>query len=188
MPDWRTKPLELMCWPPAHCEALREFLTRGMSYSDTANAINARFGTAYSRNATLGRARRMHLSQQEPSMSSSQPGGVRLPELRLRRSADDFRLREFVRRPPVFAPVETAPLRCVEIEPRHLTLIELECGDCRFPYGGDADGEAITFCGHPSKEGSRYCVPHFHLSRNPDIPPAGRVGGGGASLRLVSVI
>ena len=33
-------------------------------------------------------------------------------------------------------------LRCVEIEPRHLSLMELEAGDCRYPYGGDVEGEA----------------------------------------------
>ena len=43
----------------------------------------------------------------------------------------------------------------------------LERGDCRYPYGGDEEGEAITFCGHPCRPGSSYCTPHFHLSRNP---------------------
>jgi GcrA cell cycle regulator len=49
-------------WAPEHCEALRENLAKGMSYSEIAEAINARFSTAYSRNATLGRARRMGLA------------------------------------------------------------------------------------------------------------------------------
>ena len=67
--------------------------------------------------------------------------------------------------------VKPDKLRCVEIEPRHLSLIDLERGDCRYPYGGDEEGEAITFCGHPRRPGSSYCTPHFHLSRNPDRPP-----------------
>ena len=53
---------------------------------------------------------------------------------------------------------------------RHLELIELEAGDCRYPYGGEEEGEAITFCGHPRRKGSSYCTPHFHLARNPDSP------------------
>jgi GcrA cell cycle regulator len=49
--------------------------------------------------------------------------------------------------------------------PRHLSLLELEPNDCRYPFGGDEDGEAITFCGHPRRQGSSYCVSHFHLTR-----------------------
>jgi GcrA cell cycle regulator len=56
-------------------------------------------------------------------------------------------------------------LRCVAITPRHLALIDMEADDCRYPYGGDAEGEPITFCGHPRREGSSYCTQHFHLTR-----------------------
>lgn len=115
-----------------------------MSYKDAADALNARFGTAYSRSATLGRARRMRLAEPEWPKPPPLPGVAQLPQLRERRTADDFRPREFFRRPPAFGPVDRAPLRCIEIAPRHFTLIELERGDCRFPYGGDMDGEAIT--------------------------------------------
>ena len=68
---------------------------------------------------------------------------------------------------PVLARAKAPKLRCVEIAPRHLSLVELEAGDCRYPYGGDEEGEAITFCGHPRREGSSYCTPHFHLTRGP---------------------
>ena len=84
---------------------------------------------------------------------------------------------------PVFEREETVKLRCVETDPRHLTLLELEPGDCRFPYGGDQEGEAITFCGQPCCEHSSYCAPHFHLTRGPGSPlkrPASTV-----ALRLV---
>jgi GcrA cell cycle regulator len=61
-------------------------------------------------------------------------------------------------------------LRCAEVTPRHLELTELEAGYCRYPYGGDEAGEAITFCGRPCRKGSSYCAPHFRLTRNPDVP------------------
>lgn len=67
-------------------------------------------------------------------------------------------------------------IRCVEIVPRGLTIIDLEPGDCRYPYGD----EAITFCGHPSysytREGSEvkitssYCRPHYELTRQEPKP------------------
>jgi GcrA cell cycle regulator len=68
---------------------------------------------------------------------------------------------------PTFEPVEAVKLRSVEIDPRHLSLIDLGPRDCRYPYGGDAEGEAITFCGHPKRRDSSYCTAHFHLSRGP---------------------
>jgi GcrA cell cycle regulator len=48
-------------WAPEHSDALRELLARGMSYSEIAGAINEKFGTCYTRNATIGRGRRMGL-------------------------------------------------------------------------------------------------------------------------------
>jgi GcrA cell cycle regulator len=84
---------------------------------------------------------------------------------------------------PAFEKAEPAELRCVEIAPRHLSLIELERGDCHYPYGGDSEGEAITFCGHPRRRGSSYCTPHFHLSRNPNLPSEQVAST--ASLRVV---
>jgi hypothetical protein len=59
-------------WAPEHCEALRENLAKGMSYSEIAEAINAKFNAAYSRNAVLGRARRMGLA-------GTGPGDCRYP-------------------------------------------------------------------------------------------------------------
>jgi GcrA cell cycle regulator len=68
---------------------------------------------------------------------------------------------------PEFEAVESPKLRCAAVDPRHLSLLELESADCRYPYGGDEDGEAITFCGHARREGSSYCAAHFDLIRNP---------------------
>jgi GcrA cell cycle regulator len=174
-------------WPLSHCEALKEFVTKGMSYRDATDALNARFGTAYSRSAALGRARRMKLGEPEridaPSIQPDVPVG-RWRERPL--SADGFRPMEFFRRPPVFVRAERAPFRCVGIIPRHLSLIELEQGDCRFPYGGDSDGEVITFCGHPRHKGSSYCMPHFHLAREPLVPDERPLSV--APLRLVRAI
>ena len=68
---------------------------------------------------------------------------------------------------PTFERTETVKLRCVEIDPRHVSLTELEPDDCRYPYGGDQERDAITFCGHPRRQGSSYCAAHFHLTRGP---------------------
>jgi GcrA cell cycle regulator len=85
---------------------------------------------------------------------------------------------------PVFKREETLTLRCVETDPRHLSLLQLEPGDCRYPYGGEEEGEAITFCGRPCCEGSSYCAPHFHLTQGPGSPL--KRAAGIVSLRLAA--
>src|ERR1700759_4244180 len=49
-------------WAPEHCRALQDYLALGMSFAEIAREINARFGTAYSRNAAIGRSKRMNLT------------------------------------------------------------------------------------------------------------------------------
>jgi GcrA cell cycle regulator len=44
-------------WEEAHSVALREYVEKGMSFAEAARSLNQRFGTAYSRNAAIGRAR-----------------------------------------------------------------------------------------------------------------------------------
>jgi GcrA cell cycle regulator len=156
-------------WTSEQSEALRQYLARGMSYSAISAAINSKFKTSYSRNATIGRAKRMGLSN--PVRPRDPPfHWPRRPYLskgsRLQRSPE--RHAPEAARPIAASKRAEAPkLRCVAIVPRHLSLIDLETGDCRYPYGGDADGEPITFCAHPRQEGSSYCTPHFHLTLGP---------------------
>ena len=152
-------------WAPEHSGALRELFALHLSFARIAAVINERFNTVYSRNAVLSRARRMGLAGNERSGLSpcaqsrlDRPGEVHLVE------STSPRLPWPV---PPLNRTKPVVLRCVEIAPRHLSLIELEQGDCRYPYGGDEEGETITFCGHPRRPGSSYCIPHFHLSRGP---------------------
>ncbi len=166
-------------WAPEHSQALWEHLARGMSYSGIADAINEKFKTAYSRNATIGRARRMGLGGLDrPADLPKLPPRSQTPNLKRARE----RYAAQFGRPPVFE-AEPITLRCVEIDPRHLSLIELEAGDCRYPYGGDEEDEIITFCGHPCREGSSYCAPHFYLTRGPGT--VSERAAGAVSLRIV---
>jgi GcrA cell cycle regulator len=154
-----------LSWAAEHSDALREFLGKGMSYAEIAKAINARFQTAYSRTATIGRARRMGLAA--PGSSETLPKPLRTSQQPLRGKRRESTLAWPMRPIPAFESTEMPMLRCVEIEPRHLLLMQLERDDCRYPYGGDEEGEAITFCGYPRRPSSSYCTPHFHLTRGP---------------------
>jgi GcrA cell cycle regulator len=154
-------------WPTEHSRALRELHAKGMSYGEITREMNARFGTAYTRNAVLGRGKRMGFVAPEATRE-------RQPPRRLLAKAErvQARMTEERRPAPILVPpvprAEPVQLRCVGISPRLISLVDLEPGDCRYPYGGDADGDPIVFCGHPRQVGSCYCTPHFHLTRNPD--------------------
>jgi GcrA cell cycle regulator len=178
--------MELSNWAPEHSDALREFIAKGLSYAAAANAINSRFNTAYSRNAALGRARRLGLG----------PDGRQLPS-RARDGAaarpNELRALPLPWPVPVLKEPKPVKLRSAEVEPRHLSLVELEREHCRYPYGGDDEGEAITFCGHPRRTGSSYCTPHFHLCWHPIEPSdhaasaASAVGGDCMNAAVTSV-
>jgi GcrA cell cycle regulator len=150
-------------WAPEHSDALREYAAKEMSFSEIAAAINAKFNTDYSRSATIGRARRMGLAGTDrPNDAPKPPANPSGPTLH--RSVGRH-VPEAPRRVPVSERAAALKLRCIGIAPRHLSLLDLAPDDCRYPYGGDEEGEAITFCGHARHPGSSYCVSHFHLTQ-----------------------
>jgi GcrA cell cycle regulator len=169
-------------WAPEHSGALREYLALGMTYSEIARAINAKFNTHYTRSAALSRARRIGLVSTERPADLTAPAAQQhqQPSLSQLRKASAAALRWLV---PNFEREEAPKLRCVDVEPRLVSLIELEAGDCRYPYGGDEEGEAITFCGHPRREDSSYRTAHFRLTRGPGAAPERALST--ASLRVV---
>jgi GcrA cell cycle regulator len=151
-------------WKPEHSQALRDHLAKRLSYAEIARRINAAFNTAYTRNAAIGRAQRMGLSGLNLSGASGHSKSRKPRLLPFRRMRKHRTAKPRISR-PVLKRAAALKLRCVAIEPRHLGLLELEARDCRYPYGGDKEGEAITFCGHPRRVGSSYCVSHFRLTR-----------------------
>jgi GcrA cell cycle regulator len=176
--------MESSNWAPAHSDALRRYFAMGMSFAEIARAINKEFKTHYSRCAAIGRARRLGLGF-----------GRLLEELALAApvvaKAESSNFYKMVKSQEALAKwlarlahrKEMPKLRCAAVEPRCVPLLELEAGDCRYPYGGEAEGEAITFCGHPKRWGSSYCAAHFHLTRNQDAAPQRAVVA--AALRVV---
>jgi GcrA cell cycle regulator len=178
--------MQSFSWAPEHCEALRVYRGRGLSYGEIARILNAKFGTAYTRNAALGRGMRMGL----PSPERPVGGGKRLAACRASdrkgRAVTQSAKRPAIRPTGATGPVKRrkpVPLRCVGVTPRLISLVQLERGDCRYPYGGDRDGEAISFCGHPRLPGSSYCAPHFRLTLDDGTSPLRAVGR--VMLRLV---
>jgi GcrA cell cycle regulator len=160
--------MQSFIWAPEHSVALRDCLSRGMSYGQAASAINARFGTGFTRNAAIGRAKRLGLKTatvrkvlprpKRPARWGESPR--KLPPKLVRPDAS-------VAPAPAPEAVKPVKLRCVGIKPRLLAFADLELSDCRYPYGGEEEGEVYAFCGHPRIQHSSYCRPHHALTHGP---------------------
>jgi GcrA cell cycle regulator len=128
-------------WPAEHTEALSGYLREGAgSLAQIASLMNKRFGASYSRNSIVGKARRLGIPSNRPPGRDIAPPKPKSP-------------------PP---PPPPSVIRCVEVKPRHIALIELTENTCRWPYSEDAP---TTYCGHPPLGKESYCGPHFYLSR-----------------------
>lgn len=65
------------------------------------------------------------------------------------------------------APITAHNTRAGEMQPLHLNLLDLQEGQCRWPFG---DGPAFTFCGCDVQEGSPYCPAHHFIAYVPARP------------------
>lgn len=136
-------------WPAEHETALRALVLAGAgSHSIMADLLNAKFGTSYSRNALIGKASRMGM----------RITGAPHPVKRKPRREPQPKPARVAKPKPVAVDLPT--LRCVEVVPKNVALVDLSSDECRWPYG---DGP-FHFCGHPQLDGSSYCGPHFALS------------------------
>jgi GcrA cell cycle regulator len=166
-------PQPITNWTVDRVEELRKLWSEGYSCTQVASIMGNT-----TRNAVIGKINR--LSLQSPKIKKFDSYGGRMQGRiagMTQRAPKPKKVRQsIVRIVPangnsakmrVFRSSKTDifPLRCVEIEPRNILLVDLEPGDCRYPYG---DGP-FTFCGHPAHEGS-YCLPHFALSSSPGSP------------------
>jgi len=157
---------------------------QGHVYSRIADAINAKFGTGYSRNATIGRAKRMDLSFRQNQGSAYVTRRQSAAAAQNERTLCD-RVQGLM---PIFERAETDKLRCVEIVPRHLALVDLSRGIADIltvaTRRAKPSPSAVT-----QAPGASYCTAHFHLTRGPGTIPERAVGlptesrGGGVKRR-----
>ena len=184
--------MELSNWAPEHSDALRELIAKGMSL----------FGSRASHQFTIQyvllsqcRARARPAPEaggrtiaRQPSMPTKPVDLHDIAEPRPSRFQGGLR---FPGRRRCSKRSSRSSCAALAIEPRHLSLIELERGDCRYPYGGDEEGEAITFCGHPRRPGSSYCTPAFssepRSGRAADCSEHRFAAGGGGGMKNAAV-
>lgn len=150
-----------MTWTDERVNKLRELHEQKLSCAMMA----AELGGGITRNAVIGKLHRLGLSSRwsiihvgGPRQRQKRPKTENRKTIRIVKAngnSGQFRVMES-------AASELQALRCVEVVPRNVTLLDLGPRECRYPYG-DSN---FTFCGHPAADGYSYCAPHAFLSRS----------------------
>jgi GcrA cell cycle regulator len=165
-------------WTDPREQSARELFTAGHSASQAAAALSAEFGLPVTRNAVIGLWHRRKWSGGENRQikfradAAARAGAQRAKRERVKlivpAGSSEKRSRSIQRlmRAPhgTLRIIETtqqgvSPLREVEVVPLHVSLLDLQHGQCRYPYG---DGP-FTFCGCQAEPGRPYCEPHQYL-------------------------
>lgn len=124
------------------------------SASQIAVALWQEFQIQVSRNSVVGKLHRDKITCAHKVTVRPQCTRQRSPSLpRTHRPASH----------PPREPIEVTALRCAEIVPLNISLIDLEPWHCRYPV----DSDPLTYCGHVKLEGVSYCEPHFRLCTGP---------------------
>jgi GcrA cell cycle regulator len=150
-------------WTDERVEQLRKLHADRLSCSMMA----IRIGCGFSRNAIIGKLNRLGLSNAFSNVHKDNPRPPKQKRVNRKTihivksngNSNGYRVMES-------AETDLQEMRCVEVIPRAVSLLELQSRECRFPYG---DGP-FTFCGHPVLEGRSYCGSHVAVSRSQARP------------------
>lgn len=132
-------------WNAEHIEILKLFVDRGLSSSQIAKEM----GNGLSRNAVIGKLHRLGLHTKIPPTA---------PLGRSKSLTQSVRPKRFTRKGPL--PSDAYQPQTADVVPLNLTLVQLESGQCKFPYGESN----YLFCGHPVMGEEVYCLCHFRLT------------------------
>jgi GcrA cell cycle regulator len=119
----------------------------------SAAEIATEMGNGLTRNAVIGKARRMGLKEKRAkSREGSKHHDIKLPR--------PLKAKKF--REPVPAPMP--------IEPLNIGYLELETHHCREIVCSGDNGLPVS-CGHPTVAGYSYCAWHKSINYHPQRPP-----------------
>lgn len=157
-------------WPEDMTDMMKKHWETGLSASQSAAIINAKFGTRQTRNSIIGKRHRMGLKRDADLRWFNRPKKIvtdatarlkraeRLAAMKAtkERDAEIARLKQAAR-----SEMEMQKLRPIELLSVHTrdAVLGLKRNSCRFPVGvvGAPD---FHFCCLPQVEGSSYCADH----------------------------
>lgn len=187
----------MIAWPEDHFAELHRLHSEKMTFSAIADALNVKFGTAYTRSSIAGKCRKAGLSKprvvkpkaaepkvERPNRTSLGIGPAVQKISRTKISEKgNYSLRgaeasglvtklKAVQRAKEMASVmkgDGYKPKTVEVASLDIRLVDLEPAQCRFACTRVDD--EWRFCGHPVKAGSSYCADHHSLAWTPRKAP-----------------
>ena len=124
-----------------------------LTYKDAADMMSAKFERSITKNACIGRARRL---------------GVSMRDQTLRPSPKDKTIK--IKRVRVDAPI--APRITHRLKPGHVSIYDLREDTCRWPLGPMTARPPFMYCGETAPIGCPYCAHHAQVARGGVRVPA----------------
>ena len=131
-----------MDWTYERTEMLRKLWNTGLPCKQIARELGG-----VSRNAVIGRARRIGLAMHKTKVKRPMPQRLKLFRMPAARSITN------TPKPPILTPAESST--------KLMPLVELTLATCRFPHGDEAP---YLFCGSHTAEGFPYCGYHCGIA------------------------
>lgn len=180
-----------MSWNDDRIAVLKKLWAEGLS----AQVIADRLNCGFTRNAVIGKAHRLGLAERAKNpmvRKKRSPNGAQKrwnghaefdaagnpPKPRATMARPPARGRKKADKPWIRLLDEpNRPMTGEAVPPKlpHKKLLDLEPGDCRFPYHDiQKEPERFHFCGHPAEPGLPYCTAHSAIAY---APPKAATGG-----------
>jgi GcrA cell cycle regulator len=154
-------------WPDEHIDALRLLVDDNLTCREIMIEINRQFKTDYSRNAIIGKIRRLQLVSKSGS-KGAEPERPKHTRKRSPSAADKTRIAARSNLPVSYLsqPRPSWRFGCDELidartQAQGVPLLEVD--GCRWP-SGDGVAVAFTFCNCPKLKGFSYCAGHVRVS------------------------
>ena len=128
---------------PGLTQRLLALHAEGMIMRDIADRLSFEFETDLTRNAVIGKCRRLAMPEREPRVRERKPSRIRID-----------------------API--APVEAPQPRNENLTIYQLENGVCHWPLGAMQDHPPFMFCGKDAVEfDAPYCPAHSAIAYHP---------------------
>jgi GcrA cell cycle regulator len=155
-------------WTLEQSELLKDCVLRQrLSFAESAIRINEQFGTAYTRNAVIGRAHRIELVSPTRARLPHKPRKPQpykpRPHKPRERSLTRVVAGGFDGPGSVTSIAEIKP-RCIEIE---CLVTVVDVSGCRYP----SEHPPFLFCDGPQQPGSSFCPSHHAICHPPRVAP-----------------
>lgn len=144
-------------WDNENIDLLQNLIAQKLSALQIANVMSRRTIFTYTRNAIIGKARRLGLALLGGD-NKPHPVIIKPPK---KRNPVTTALKLRAQHPPQSPTIEE-----VVANPKRLSILEMESGCCYWPtsLAFDQPSSEIRFCGHPTEDGeATWCPAHSKL-------------------------